>query len=80
MYEINRRFIFIMRILSLDLAGCNKFCGLMDISCSFLNQSTYNFYISKIHTCVKTIAEKLFSLAAKKEKILRARKTVLKIQ
>jgi len=42
----------------------------MDISCSFLNQSTYNFYISKIHTCVKTVAEKLFSLAAKEEKNL----------
>lgn len=70
MYEINRRFIFIMRILGLGLAVCNKFCGLMDISCSFLNQSTYNFYISKIHTCVKTVAEKLFSLAAKEEKNL----------
>ncbi|GAB1866395.1 Mutator-like transposase domain-containing protein [Camponotus japonicus] len=59
-----------MRILGLGLAGCNKFCGLMDISCSFLNQSTYNFYISKIHTCVKTVVEKLFVLAAKEEKNL----------
>lgn len=68
MYEISRRFIFIMRILG--LAGCNKFCGLMDINCSFLNESTYNFYISKIHTCVQTVAEKLSSLAAKEEKNL----------
>lgn len=41
-YEINRRFIFVMRILGLGLAGCKKFCGLMDISCYFLNKSTYN--------------------------------------
>ena len=26
-YEINRRFIFAMRVLGLGLAGCEKFCG-----------------------------------------------------
>lgn len=26
-YEINYRFAFVMRILGLGLAGCNKFCG-----------------------------------------------------
>lgn len=70
MYELNRRFIFVMRILGLGLAGCKKFCGLMDISCSFLNQSTYDFYIDKIHDCIVTIAETLFSTAAKQEKQL----------
>lgn len=70
MYELNRRFIFVMRILGLGLSGCKKFCGLMDISCSFLNQSTYDFYINKIHECIVTIAETLISSAAKKEKQL----------
>lgn len=69
-YEINRRFIFVMRILGLGLAGCKKFCGLMDISCYFLNKSTYDFYVQKIHECVQMVAEQLFSSAAKEEKQL----------
>lgn len=67
-YVINRRFIFVMRILGLGLAGCNKFCGLMDLASSFLHHSSYDFYVTKIHECVKIVAEKLFSLAAKEEK------------
>nr|XP_012143883.1 PREDICTED: uncharacterized protein LOC105662864 [Megachile rotundata] len=69
-YEVNRRFIFVMRILGLGLAGCKKFCGLMDISCSFLNKSTYDFYVDKIHECAKMVAESLFFSAAKEEKKL----------
>jgi len=57
-----------MRILGLGLAGCNKFCGLMDIASSFLHHSTYDFYVRKIHDCVKTIGEMLFSSAAEEEK------------
>ncbi|KYN50315.1 hypothetical protein ALC62_11488 [Cyphomyrmex costatus] len=67
-YAINRRFIFIMRILGLGLVGCDKFCGLMDIASSFLHKSSYDFYVTKIHECVKIVAEKLFSLAAEEEK------------
>lgn len=70
MYELNRRFIFVMRILGLGLAGCKKFCGLMDISSTFLNQSTYDFYISKIYECIAIVTETLFSSAAKEEKQL----------
>jgi len=29
-YEINRRFIFTMRVLGIGLKGAQKFCGLMD--------------------------------------------------
>ena len=63
MCEINRRFIVVMPILSLGLAGCKNFSSL-------LNQSTDYFNISKIHQCVKTGAEKFFPLAAKEEKNL----------
>ena len=52
MYELNRRFIFVLRILGLGLVGCKKFCGLMNISSSFLNQSIYDLYIDKIHECI----------------------------
>lgn len=55
-------------MLGLGLAGCNKFCGLMDISTSFLNQSTYDFYIDKIHECIETVTQTLFSSAAEEEK------------
>lgn len=70
MYELNRRFIFVMRGLGLGLAGCKKFCGLMDLSRSFLNQSTYDFYINKIHECIIIVTEKLFSSVATEEKQL----------
>jgi len=69
-FIINRRFILVMRILGLGLAGCNKFCGLMDISSNFLNHSTYDVYVTQIYECVKMVAEKLFTLAAKEEKAL----------
>lgn len=69
-YEINRRFIFVMRILGLGLAGCKKFCGLMEMSASFLNKSIYDFYVDKIYGCVETVAQALFSSAAKQEKKL----------
>lgn len=67
-YEINRRFIFVMRLLGLGRAGCNKFCGLMDISCNFLSQKVYDSYIEKILECVRMVADKLFSFAIKVEK------------
>ncbi|XP_074101315.1 uncharacterized protein LOC141528920 [Cotesia typhae] len=70
MYELNRRFIFVVRVLGLGLAGCKKFCGLMDLSSSFSNQSTYDFYINKIHECFTIVTEKLFSSAATEEKQL----------
>jgi len=44
-YEVNYRFAFIMRILGLGLSACDKFCGLMDLSSSFLSKTTYNSYI-----------------------------------
>jgi len=46
-YEINRHFIFIMRMLGLGLKGCQKFCGLMDMP-EFFNQNTYDIVIYSI--------------------------------
>ena len=43
-YEINRHFIFIMRMLELGLKGCQKFCGLMDMP-EFFNQNTYDIIV-----------------------------------
>lgn len=66
-YEINRRFIFVMRILGLGLKGAAKFCGLMDMP-AFLTQNTYDLIIENIHSCVKVAAEKLFEKAFTEEK------------
>ncbi|XP_033347671.1 uncharacterized protein LOC117232427 [Bombus vosnesenskii] len=34
-FDVNYRFVFAMRILDLGLVGCEKFCGLMDLSSKF---------------------------------------------
>lgn len=68
-YEINRRFLFVMRVLGLGLKGATKFCGLMDMP-AFLSQPTYDLIINNIHSCVKTATEKLFQNACTEEKEL----------
>lgn len=67
-YEINSRFIFVMRILGLGLVGCNKFCGLMDLSSNFLSKAAYNLYIKKMFSKIKNVAERFLSSAIKEEK------------
>ena len=66
-YEINTRFAFTMRTLGLGLAGCNKFCGLMDIASSFVWQSSYLDVMKSICSNVKTTAEKFLLSAAHEE-------------
>lgn len=65
-YEINRRFVFTMRILGLELKGCEKFCGLMDMP-NFLSQPTYDLLINNIHPCVLLVRDKLFTKAVNEE-------------
>ena len=67
-YEINSRFAFVMRILGLGLAGCNKFCGLMDLARNFLSKTSYLDTMNKICPSVKTTAEKFLISAATEEK------------
>jgi len=68
MYEVNYRFTFVMRMLGLGLAGCNKFCGLMDLSSNFLSKAVYNFYLKRMCDEIKSVAESLYSMAAAQEK------------
>ena len=67
-YEVNTRFAFAMRTLGLGLAGCNKFCGLMDIASNFLSKPSYLDMMKSICISVKTTAEKFLISAAKEEK------------
>lgn len=63
-YEVNYRFVFAMRVLGLGLAGCEKFCGLMDLSSSFLSRPTYSNYVNKMCSSVREVANRFF-LSAK---------------
>lgn len=66
-YSINRRFLFVMRVLGLGLKGATKFCGLMDMP-PFLCQRTYDLIVNNIHSSIKIVGEKLFQRACAEEK------------
>ena len=66
-YEINRRFIFVMRILGIGYEGLCKFCGLMDMP-SFLDKSTHTILLKQILNCSKTVAETFMMKAVNEEK------------
>ena len=68
-YEINRRFLFVMRVLGLGLKGAAKFCGLMDMP-AFISQPTYDSVINNIHSCVKNSHRKKFSTSLYRRKNL----------
>lgn len=65
-YEINRRFIFTMRVLGIGLAGAQKFCGLMDMP-NFLSENTYTLILKNIYECVKTAIDIIFKKAVREE-------------
>jgi len=67
-YAINRRFLFVMRVLGLGLKGATKFCGLMDMP-AFITQNTYDIIMDNIHFCVQTATEKFFQKACTEENI-----------
>ena len=66
-FEINRRFVYVMRVLGLGLEGCKKFCSLMDMS-AFLSQNTYDMIIKNMKQCVIEVTEKVLSNAEVEEK------------
>lgn len=68
MYEVNYRFAFVMRVLGLGLAGCDKFCGLMDLSSNFVSKSVYNNYLNKMCSSVTNAAKRFFVSAIEEEK------------
>lgn len=65
-YEINRRFIFVMRTLGLGLKGATQFCGLMDMP-AFLLQTSYDMIVKNIHECVSVVTDKLLKKACVEE-------------
>lgn len=70
-YEINRRFIFAMRLLGIGLNGIQKFCGIMDLPPP-IAQTTYDIIVQNIHQASSAVCELLFRSAVKKEQELTA--------
>lgn len=40
-FEINRRIVFVMRLLGIDMEGLRLFCGLMDMATDFYSNTYY---------------------------------------
>lgn len=70
-YEINRRIVFVMRLLGVAREGINIFCGLMDLSQGIgLAKSTYDKIVEHLHTASKTMFESACKSAVEEEKQL----------
>jgi len=65
-YEINKRFVFAMRMLGLGLAGAEKFCAFMDLPRPIFH-SYYDRIIQSIHTAVKAVCELSMAKAVREE-------------
>lgn len=55
-YDINKRFLFVMKVLGIGVAGCRKFCALMDMAPLFQG-STYTIIMNSVNEAVKKITE-----------------------
>lgn len=67
-FEINRRFVYIMRLIGVGLQGINIFCGLMDMG--HFNSKTYYQVINHISIAVKSVFEATLCKAVNEEKSL----------
>lgn len=65
-YEINRRFVYVMRLLGVGFSGISTFLGLMDIG-ETLSKTGYYDIIEHIHIAVKAVSKVVFKTAVKLE-------------
>lgn len=68
-YEINRRFVLIMRLLGVGLGGLNLFCGLMEISRG-ISRNLYYGCLGKIYEASSSIYNLSIERAVAQEKEL----------
>lgn len=64
--EVNRRFMFAMRMLGAGQQSLKTFCALMDISCSFTNNIYYSF-LENLKTAVQAVFEVIQKKSVKEE-------------
>ena len=65
-FEINRRIVFVMRLLGVGREGVNVFCALMDIS-NGLAKSTYDKIVQHLYSASKSMFENACKKAVKEE-------------
>ncbi|CAK9816232.1 hypothetical protein ANTPLA_LOCUS8931 [Anthophora plagiata] len=66
-FEVNRRHVFVMRLLGVARDGINLFASLMDI-CDGLSDASYNSIVKHMHSATKTILEFCCKKAVEEEK------------
>lgn len=66
-FEINRRIVFVMRLLGVGKQGLNLFCNYMDIS-SGMAEETYNGICTHIHASARKVYEFCCKKAVEEEK------------
>lgn len=65
-FEINRRIVFVMRLLGIGLQGINLFCGMMDLGQGMTN-STYYACLENVLTAAKATTDVLLGKAAEEK-------------
>ena len=66
-FEINRRIVFVMRLLGIGRNGLDLFCALMDLTASF-TKSTYYSLLENVEIAAKSIGEICLKKAGEEEK------------
>lgn len=66
-YEINRRLVFVMRLLGVGYEGYRIFCGLMDMGQGFA-LNTYYPILENIHSVSSAVLDTVLSIAVNQEK------------
>lgn len=65
-FEINRRLVFVMRLLGVGLQGINLFCGMMDFG-QGMNSTTYYACLQNAWSASKATCDVILGRAAKEE-------------
>jgi len=68
-YEVNRRFVYVMRLIGIGLQGLNYFCGYMDTGKSF-NITLYYDILKSISESVNAVYDIVIRKAVREEKEL----------
>lgn len=66
-YEINRRIVFVMRLLGIGKEGLNLFCGLMDLTTEMFS-NTYYACLNNVYIASQAVYELVTKSAIKEEK------------
>lgn len=70
-YEINRRLVYVMRLIGVGFSGINTFCGLMELGHG-INSTVYYQILNSIAIAVQSVFDIVTSKSVKEEKLLNA--------